>query len=258
MEMQTNPIPSVQTAEKKARTTYTFREITEANELEQAFRLRYEVYSKSRVRSMLRQNENEIDIDVFDLHSNHYGLFANENELIGYLRVVLDKTKFYNSTVFEIGKKYNLFNSLEHCLEGIQKVVDYPFLSYPNIPGSVISHYESLKSQNEEFAEGSRLIIKENFRGIRTSSFLIECIMVLFMFICLGKRIALLSCCKDHSPFYKRYGFKPLGNGEEYKIYDVENEGLTLYLSTLPANLPSRFEEMKAQYLITGKITKSL
>ena len=109
METQTSPIPTTQVAEKKASTTYTFREITEADELEMAFRLRYEVYSSCRCSMFLNTNLNKIDIDSYDLHSKHFGLFIHENELAGYFRVVLDKNEYYNPDVLEIGRKFHFF-----------------------------------------------------------------------------------------------------------------------------------------------------
>jgi predicted GNAT family N-acyltransferase len=258
MEPQTNPIPTTQIAEKMANTTFTFREITEVDELEQAFRLRYEVYSNSRNRVFINQNEFGLDLDNFDLHSNHYGIYSPDNVLIGYLRVVLDRNEYYNFGVFEIGLKFGIFCKSIHSNENIKKVdyAEYPFLSYPNLPESVKSKFTSLKNSNQLFAEASRLIIAENFRGFRTSAFLIECAMVLFIIICQGKRNAIVNCCKDHKSFYERYGFRTFSDEQDFNIFGMTKE--TLYLSTLPDNLPSKFEEMKAQYSITGKITKTL
>jgi predicted GNAT family N-acyltransferase len=240
--------------------TCTFREITETNELERAFRFRYEEYSRSRLCRFLKQNQSKLDIDIYDLHSRHFGLFNGYNEMIGCLRVVMDKRKFYNNYVFEVGQKFNFFSKTENSLEGMRnsETADYPFLSYPNVPPSLLSHYNSLKARNVELAEASRLIIKENFRGFRTSAFLIDCAMMLFIILCSEHRHAVIDCCKDHRLFYERYGFRPFGDVTEYNLYDMNLDFICLALSETPKNLPVRIEEMKSQYQETGKISRAL
>jgi predicted GNAT family N-acyltransferase len=243
----------------KVNNTFTFREITEQADLENAFHFRYEEYSGSRLKAFLKHNEQRVDIDTYDLHSKHYGVFTGDNKLMAYLRVVLDKREFYNPLVFEVGKKYEVFSDLEHSFSSLQNSpkADFPFLSYPNVPESIQSKYNSLKSNNETIAEASRLIIKEEYRGLRTVAFLIECAMVLFIQICLGKKHAVVSCCKDHCSFYERYGFRPFGTGEFYNVFGMPMDTLALILTSVPKNLPSRFEEMTKQYLTTGTINKA-
>ena len=80
--------------------TYTFREITEKEELEKFFRLRYEVYSDCRCQSILKKNGHPIDIDYYDVHSRHYSL-ACENEHAGYLRIVLPKEEIIQNHVLD-------------------------------------------------------------------------------------------------------------------------------------------------------------
>ena len=260
MEKQTTSIPIFQIAEKKAGTTYTFREITEAVELEQAFRLRYEVYSKSRLNPWLKKNIFQIDIDIFDLHSAHFGIFTSENDLIGYLRVVHDKTNFYNKTVFEIGTKYFFFDENHHSWNSIinSQDADFPCLSYPNIPDQVLLHYHILRTKCKGFTEASRLIIKEEYRGFKMSSFLIDCALVLFILICNGEKYALMSCCKEHCSFYEKYGFHPLGNGLSYSTFEESHLSAAMYLPAISCQLLSKFNDQRTQFIFTGKITKTL
>jgi hypothetical protein len=267
METQTSPIPTPQVAEKPASITYTFREITEADELEQAFRLRYEVYSNCRCNSFLNTNLNKIDIDSYDLHSKHFGLFINENELAGYFRVVFDKNEYYNSDVLYIGRKFNFFPGTEYALEGIKHIerADYPFLSYPDIPENIESFYDSITRKREGLAEGSRLIIKEQFRGIRTSIFMMECIMMLYLIICIGRKHAVINCIKEHGFFYEHYGFKPIDDGQGYNLFvSIKNVCLSIPLasslqtSTVPKQFHPKLEGMAAEYSITGKIIKTI
>ena len=240
--------------------TMTFREITEPGELEKAFRFRYEVYSKSRLNRFLKQNQCNLDIDIHDLHSRHFGLFIGNIEMIGYLRVVLSKETFFNDKVSEVINKFNFISLIEPASEDTkrERVADYPFLSHPNLPLSLITRYNLLKNQNIEIAEASRLIIKDDHRGIKTSAFLIECAMMLFIMICSSQRHAVISCCKDHRLFYERYGFRPFDDDTEFNLYDMKLDTVCLTLSEYPKNLPGRIEEMKSQYLIAGKITRAI
>jgi predicted GNAT family N-acyltransferase len=242
--------------------TCTFREITETNELDRLFHFRYEEYSKSRMSSYLRNGSNEMDIDIFDLHSKHFGLFNIHNELVGCLRVVLDRKGFYNPNVFEVGKKNEIFIDSTHSFEGVKNSNDaeFPFLSYPNLSESIKSHYESIKTKNESVAEASRLIIRGDLRGLRTSVFLIECAMMLFILICSGQRHAVLHCFRDHRAFYERYGFRPFDDGQGYKTFGIIKDVMFLPLTstTIPSNLRSKFEKMAIEYSETGKISRAL
>lgn len=266
METQTIPIPAIQTAERKPSTTYTFREITEADELEKAFRLRYEVYIQSCNKVLVNENPNRVDINIFDLHSKHFGLFIGNHELVGYIRVVLDKKDCYNYEVFKIGAKYDLFNESEHSLKnlGMTKAADFPFLSFHGVPENIISHYNILKSQQEGFAEAGRIALSKYDRGVRTSTFLIECVVALYIILCMGQRHAIICCSEEHGLFYQRYGFSAFGSGETYDVHGTAKVSMCLSLplslssSPIPKYLHPKLEGMAAEYSITGKITKTI
>jgi len=89
---------------------YTFREITEKDELEKFFKMRYSIYSNCRMNGFVKCNEHSIDIDAYDVHSRHYALTC-ENVNAGYLRVVLPREEMFQDQVLEIGRKYHLLNS---------------------------------------------------------------------------------------------------------------------------------------------------
>lgn len=262
METKTTSILITPILVSEMKKTLTFREITETEELEKAFRFRYVEYSKTKNRNYLKENSDKIDLDVFDLHSRHFGLFAMKNDLVGYLRVVHDKNEFYNSKVFEVGKILEIFSDSLHskeCLKRI-KMSDFPFLSYPNLPKDIYSHYCSLKEQNESFAEASRLILREDYRGLRTSCFLIECAMALFVLICNEQKHAVLHCCKDHRSFYEHYGFQPFDGGTGYNEFGMVKHVMYLKLSSwsAPVQIRDKFQEMANEYSKTGKITRTI
>jgi predicted GNAT family N-acyltransferase len=244
--------------------TFTFREITDAAELEEAFRLRYEVYSRSKNHGFVKQTEARIDLEIFDLHSRHYGLYSVNNELAGYLRVVLDRKEYYNSSVFEVGEKIGLFSVQEHSEGCLKKSMspDFPFLSYKELPACIRLYYQSIRNRNEGIAEAGRIIIKEEYRGIRTSAFMVECALVLYMLYCQGSKHAVISCLKEHSLFYLRYGFQPMGDGQPYHPFGTTSVILGLPLATelsqskIPLSFHARLEEMTAMFNITGQIQR--
>jgi predicted GNAT family N-acyltransferase len=262
MKTKTAPIILSNVMISEMNKTLTFREITEPDELEKAFRFRYEEYSKSRLCPYLKKNEEKIDIDIFDLHSRHFGLFTNINQLIGCFRVVLCRNEFYNPVVLAIGLKHHFFNNFSHSKANFTKMTapDFPFLSYQNLPDSIREHYHILKSNNENIAECSRLIIREDFRGIKTSLFLIECALMQFMIICSGKRHAVLDCCKDHQAFYTRLGFIPFDDGGGYEMFGhmIDVMFLPLDLSTMPCHFRNKFEQMANEFSQTNKISRSI
>lgn len=234
-------------------TKYTFREITEKEELEQFFKFRYQIYSECCYKGYLKENSFLMDIDVFDTHSKHYALYC-ENNIAGYFRVVLPREEYSNQEVLEIGNQKNLLGEYDSYLKNGHAT--YPFLSYKNVPQSRWNFVETLKKRNENIAEASRLILRPEFRTIKTAKFLIECAIVLYVIICLGQKHGVITCSAKHSPIYQRYGFKPIDNNSEYISNGVENICLTL--SSVPVYLNDMFQAMCKEFKQTGRIEREL
>ena len=144
---------------------YTFRELNGEAELETFLKLRYETYVNSRsLRHFLTENEARIDMDVYDLHAKHFGLFQGV-EPAGYIRVVAHKSQCYNPDVFAIGVRNQIFQSYIHREKELTKhpYPDFPFLSYDQIPQEVCKYYSSLSMQEKESAiEGGRFMLFNN------------------------------------------------------------------------------------------------
>jgi hypothetical protein len=244
--------------------TVTFREITEPDELEKAFRFRYDEYLNSRCHVFIKQNQQKADIDIYDLKSRHYGLYINNSLMIGYIRVVLDKKEYYNNTIFQIGKKYDVFNDKEHSFESLKNYhgADYPFLSYPNLPSCIKSYYESLAVKNDKIIEASRLIIMENFRGLRIISFFVECAISIYVSNFKSYKYAVVDCVQEHAVFYKRYGFQQIEHEQNYNILNMNRLVTCLYLplslSSIPDKLQARFEQMANEFSQNNKISRTI
>jgi len=264
MKTKTAPIILSNVMISEMNKTLTFREITEPEELEKAFRFRYEEYLNSRCHVLIKQNQQNVDIDIYDLHSKHYGLYISNGLMIGYLRFVLDKKEYYNNAIFMIGKKYDLFNETEHSFESLKNNnrADYPFLSYPNLPESISSFYASLTDINDRVIEASRLIISENFRGLRNISFIVECAISIYVLDCKNYNYAVVDCVREHAVFYRRYGFELIEKNQNYNVLNLNRLVTCLYfpisMSSIPKTLHTRFEQMANEFSQTNKISRAI
>jgi predicted GNAT family N-acyltransferase len=255
------------TPEINHKACFTFREITEAGELEAAFRLRYEVYAKCRLSPFLKPAYCGMDLDHYDLYSRHYGLFNEVDDLAGYFRVVLGWRESYQDHVsrFCNDMGINLETGFFGKVSSAFSLPEYPFLSYPELPAPVRSYFEELIRNNESLAEASRLIIKDEYRGMRTSAFLLECAVMLYLLLCIGRKHGVICCAEDHSRFYIRYGFKLVGSQGAY-LCNCNHPSLIMTLprasslaaSHIPASLHTHLENLANEFLINHKITRVL
>ncbi len=234
---------------------YTFSEITSKKELEEAFKLRFMVYSGSESSILLKQNSSRIDINIFDIHSRHYAIKAN-GRIIGYLRTVLPRNELVNESVIEIGEKYGLLSRKE-CFNGDEKAL-YPFLSYNETPSSHHDYYKSLRDKNEAVVEVSRLIIHPEFRSINSAKFLLESALVLYTKFCFGKIHSVVDCFRHHAELYKRYGFTIIPGGE-YLLFGMPRYTLSLPMvrsitdSTVPSSLHGKLLQMCDEFNSKGE-----
>ena len=199
---------------------YTFREITDREELLNLFLFRYKVYWECETKVFLKENESKIDTDHFDVHSRHFGLFYG-NDLAGCMRVVYPKDEITNYDVLTLGKQCGLLDESDYFHKNGK--APFPFLSYNGVPQSHWQFYNDLASRNERLAESSRFMLHPEHRSIRTSKFLCECAVTLYVLFCIGKKHATTCVRKEHAPFYERYGFIPIANGESFIQCDCKS-----------------------------------
>lgn len=243
----------------KNRKTFKFREIEEKEELEKFMKLRYRTYFNCSMRNFLKTNDDQIDIDIYDLHSRHFGLFCND-EPAGFMRVVEHKDEIYNTKVYSIGRKYNIFNERDHSKNGLKKFYypDFPFINHPKIPRSIKTFYDKLKKSGEGLAEASRLMLMGE-KGLSKARFLIECGVVLYVLICVGQKHAVINCDQGHERFYRQYGFKTINESEEYHLRGrTTSSSHLLSLSSIPENYHEKFEAMVDEFVKTKQMVREL
>lgn len=90
--------------------------VLEKKDLEEAYKLRYEIFCKEL--KWLPLNAKEEDKDQYDEKAVHFGVFNKESILIGYNRIVLPKNPFMVEEVFiDLIKNYNLSKKEEDIIE---------------------------------------------------------------------------------------------------------------------------------------------
>lgn len=243
--------------------TLCFREINKPIEIEDFLKLRYLVYCESGFSPLLKQNEHHVDMDIWDLHSRFFGIYVHE-ELIAGARIVIHKEDYFNREVYEIGRKFGLYNDDKSSRDKLLQMeyADFPFLSYPGVPNEIKQFYADQRKTKKVFMV-SRCVIHPDHRGLKTMQFLTEGIASQLSIFC-GDQVglAMSDVSISHSKFYGRYGYYPVEAAPVYDLKGIPVTCLAIYLSTnlrissFPEHLHQKLEEMIAEYHITGAIQR--
>ena len=232
---------------------YTFREITGKKELEEFFRLRYEVYFNSANKPFLKENIHRIDIDYFDVHAKHYCLMHGDNK-VGYFRAVYQKDQYFNEKVIDIGEKYGLLDRKTFLEKN--EAAPFPFLSYEGVPESHWNFYNNLLEQDENMAEVSRIIVSPEYRAISTVKHLVECAIVLYAMTFARLKYAIVNCELLHGLFYTHYGFKEIDEAARYTVNGLKKTSLSI--TEIPEKHIGKIGLMAEEFKNTGKIERAL
>ncbi len=238
---------------------YKFREIKSEKELKQFMQLRYETYLESVNRDFIKEDKNRLDIDVYDLHSKHFGLFYNE-EPIGSVRLVMHKSKVYDKRAYNIGLKNGKFKEQYHNHKNILKsdYPEFPFISNTEIPSSVAKFYSKFSKNKKNLLEASRLTLVEKFKGLSQVKFLIESTIVYFM-VQNENNHAVLNCNSSHERFYNRYGFKTINTKDKYFLKGrTSTSSSVLSLSSVEDKYQEQFQQMAYEYKSSKTITRAI
>ena len=247
---------------------YVFREITAQGELECFLKLRYASYYDSPRRGFLTPHERGIDINIYDLHARHFGLFCDRAPC-GYFRVVHHKVAYYNPTAYAVGLQYAVFRERTHTRPSITKssYADFPFVSYLNVPGSVKNYYRHIVNRGEEVVEPGRFVLARSYGGLRKAMHLIECALVLYHAAYVGKKHAVVNCDGNHERVYRSYGFQTINRTESYYLKGRRSvpsallslsASWSLPTSPIPARYHRKISEMAEEYTATQQIMREL
>lgn len=246
-------------------TCHTFREITSKEALEEVFRLRYQVLKNSRVRQFLQESETEWDIDIYDLHASHYGMFNEEEGLSGYLRIIRDRNSYFNPDVALVCRENNIPLTPAQIF---QETAPFPFLSYPGVPEKVKEFYANINC-SASVIEASRLMLPGQQKNLKRALALIEsAVFTGTNYFQVNEGIAIVNCYKSHEGVYSLFGFKRIPGTGEYNVFESgdERSAITLFLtissdlkkSGIPEKLHGKIQKMSAEFNSTSQISRVL
>jgi hypothetical protein len=182
-----------------------FREPRTIQELEAMLRLRYMVRRSSNLAVLCPENEAGIDLDHYDRHAYHVGLFTPSDDgfvPIGCSRVVIGQLGPMNRWISEIGQK----NRLDHKLA--DPATPFPSLNHMPVEyrWKVMSLYTTVCNINEEMGESSGTVLDPEIRSLRVARSWVEAIVAYFR-IWKGIGHGVMSIAPHHMTFYERFGF---------------------------------------------------
>lgn len=235
---------------------YKFRELESKNELFNFLKLRYNEYISSSKSNFLKPNEHCIDLEAFDIHATHYGIFS-EQKPIGYLRFVFHKNECYNHKIFEIGRSYELFTK---DINDKINYFEFPFISYSSIPTYVTEYYKDCIYKKIKLVEPSRLIVFNDNKSIKITNFLMECSLAYYhAYYKNNNRTVVVNCDVSHKKYYSRYGFKDVFNNEGYTIKERKvKKSCLMSLSNSHYKENPLIEKMANELKNNGAITREI
>jgi predicted GNAT family N-acyltransferase len=223
---------------------YAFREIKDETTLLAAFRLRYNIYvQQPHLRQLMAENAAEVDIDGYDVYSGHYGLYkinTESEEMIGYLRVIEQRSfPLVEEVLNKLKAEYDFIPPPRKCLFYSQEAYCYK--------EEVLKSYAQLA---RSICEPSRFIILKQYRSVGLAQFVIESIMVT---ICAAPYFThgMVDCQKDHKSMYLRNGFEWKAEEKHPKVPSNPWNLLIISRAGVEKKMPS-LEERIRQYETDG------
>ena len=188
-----------------------FRELFNAGELRQQFRLRYEVYAMAPdLVYLLPRTASRLALDAHDLVSHFYGLFAvhaDGEDQVGGVRVIGEESAAAQA-VIAIAQEDDVLRTV------VSKHRDSPIelpRKWPD-PAAVIQFMEGRAAAGERLVEISRLVLaaSERAAGLGRSPAalaLLEGVAAATGFV-RGVENTVLHCSFRHTPAYSAFGFQ--------------------------------------------------
>ena len=225
---------------------FVFREARSINELQILLSLRYQVYRETNLKYFIEENEYGIDLDGYDLISRHFGLFENNLEPVGYMRVVEDAGRSQSEIIVELLKKQ------PKLVEKINTNPEAPFPSMIYWDKEINQLYQKLKNNQKGLVEGSRYVLKHNCRSLCLSKFMLESAFAIYLFY--YSDYAIVSCTPAHKRFYSRYGFSTLTGTLNREFDGFQGCCLLGSASNVPNSQCHKLQQMANVYKNTRQI----
>lgn len=233
---------------------FVYRELATTDEFEDTFRLRYYIYRGSGLKSLVKENEHQIDFDPYDLRARHFGLFRvhEGSELpVGYLRIVEDEDLSAETGVWDLVSR---FPSLGSVTRGRLKH-PFPLMCYHPKKGTIRRSYREMTARGDRLVEACRLAIDPCFRSLRLAQHIVESALAVYFFH-FGVEHAIWCCDGSHSRFYGLYGLRRFPGTKDSDFLGLGHNSCCLLGSAagVPPRLALRIARMAEAYGRTGRI----
>jgi hypothetical protein len=192
---------------KNASTTrFVVREPRNVEELEALLRLRYAVFQGNELRFLLQENEYWLDVDAWDKHAWHIGLYKQieaECQPIGYMRFIHNGPE-HSSLVYKLSKKYPDLGEII----AQKPPTTHPFLErYSHLLSpEILGAFQSIAPGN--LAEVSRFALLDSDENHIASRFIAESAIAIFHLIRVSDLV--FEVGEHHLPFYQNYGCRTI------------------------------------------------
>ncbi len=240
---------------KRTAGQFTFREVRTKHELLDTLRLRYAVYTKSRLSGFCAKASEELDVDCYDANARHFGLYVidgDKQKLVGSLRVV-EKGQTEAATMLK--QLAHDHSAIDEVLQELPKE-HFPLLTYGQESNNIKAYLADPEQQGVLIVEPGRLILSDAFRSIRLARFIIESSLAIYFFSYDAIDKAVLGCCRSQKRFYIRYGFCAIP-GTSDNFWDQQHVSGSVLVAA-PTDVPSscrvRLQRMADEFDRTGMI----
>jgi hypothetical protein len=233
-------------------TYFEFREAANIEELRQLLKLRCKVYHESRMAGFSHKNTDGFDLNYYDLHARHFGLFKVDNGAtipIGYHRPVGEFESPVKREVMQIvAENPDLFESMS-SVPG----APLPVMSY--FPEASVLHelYRSCMSKGELMMEPTKYSIDKCSSSLQLAKHIIEAELAIHFF-CIGVTHALMCVHVNHERFYSRYGFARVAGTNVCPVNGLPVVAIAVSRNAIPEALRPRLTKMAVAYLETRKV----
>jgi hypothetical protein len=232
---------------QRAKSEFDFRQARTVEELANLLRLRYRIYRRSKLKGFVKAHASKMDLDIYDCTSIHFGLFDQDRQALGYLRLATRRPSPQNKELEEIvamipGIKEKISQSVP---------ADFPMLSYFPDADVIKTLCCRLDGLGDTTVEVSRLCIDPLHHSQRLAMHIALSAMS-FGYFCHGVDHALLTCSPCHKKVYETFGFSQVPGTAVHELNGVPRCCLWGSKSGLPAALRSRLVKMAEEFEKTG------
>ena len=230
-------------------TYYIFKEITDADELEQFLKLRYKVFMNSPTKHLITPNEYEIDIQEEDMQAWHLGMYrvyGGVEERVGYVRGVIEQYTEGAKWMKQILAKYpTLMN-----INGKSEPQPLLFYAFPHSQAAK-DLLQKCRDEGGLFMKASRLFIRDDIKDRRLLAMKLSDAYIPVLIISKNVSDMGIEVADNHQQLYERMGFNTV---EKTTIYGFNMSLMSVPTSEFEKNLWKKATQMHDALKETGCI----